>query len=265
MPSCASQAHESAAAMSRAPGVTVYVTTRHYKGHERAMLERSMQISLLDAAAVLSDTELLATVKRLAAQERQATAQLVAHLAEVDVRRLYLGEGCSSLFTYCTEVLHLSEHAAYGRIEAARAARKFPAILEAVARGALHLTAVGLIARHLAPENVDRVIAAATHKTKREVEELVAALRPQPPVPASVRQLPQPTPRASHLAEAGRSADLPSGQREALAPRISDAILVAPGGTGSQALVPRSAITPRAPEQYLVRFTASRATYEKLR
>jgi hypothetical protein len=153
-----------------------------------------MPISLLDVAAVLSDTELVATVKRLAAKERHATAQLVAHLAEVDARRLYLGEGCSSLFTYCTQVLHLSEHAAYGRIEAARAARKFPAILEAVAGGALHLTAVGLIAPHLTAENVHGVIAAVTHKTKREVEELVAAWRPQPPVPSSVRKLPQPTP-----------------------------------------------------------------------
>ena len=36
----------------------------------------------------------------------------------MDARRLYLAEGCSSLFTYCTEILHLSEHAAYGRIEA---------------------------------------------------------------------------------------------------------------------------------------------------
>jgi hypothetical protein len=45
---------------------------------------------------------------------------------ELDTRRLYLGEGCSSLFTYCTQVLHLSEHAAYNRIETARAARFSP-------------------------------------------------------------------------------------------------------------------------------------------
>ena len=74
----------------------------------------------------LSDLELLSTVKTLVADERQATAQLIAALAELDARRLYLGEGCSSLFAYCTQVLHLSEHAAYGRIEAARAARRFP-------------------------------------------------------------------------------------------------------------------------------------------
>ena len=54
------------------------------------MLERSMQINLLDAAAMLSDAELLVTVKRLVTNERQATAQLVAHLAEMDARRLYL-------------------------------------------------------------------------------------------------------------------------------------------------------------------------------
>lgn len=98
-------------------------------------------------------------MKRLAATERHATAQLIAHLAEMDARRLYLAEGCSSLFIYCTQVLDLSEHAAYGRIEAARAARKFPAILGAVASGALHLTAVNLIAAHLTTDNVDRVIA----------------------------------------------------------------------------------------------------------
>ena len=55
----------------------------------------------------LSDDALLTVVKRLAHHEREATAQLIASLVELDSRRLYLGEGCSSLFTYCTQVLHL--------------------------------------------------------------------------------------------------------------------------------------------------------------
>ena len=50
-------------------------------------------------------------------RERQATAALIRCLIEVDARRLYLGEGYSSLFTFCTQSLHLSEHAALGRIE----------------------------------------------------------------------------------------------------------------------------------------------------
>ena len=72
----------------------------------------------------LSDDQLIACIRRHAEDERRATAILVASLVEFDARRLYLRQGNPSLFTYCTQVLHLSEHAAYGRIEAARAARK---------------------------------------------------------------------------------------------------------------------------------------------
>jgi hypothetical protein len=61
----------------------------------------------------LSDDELFAEVHRCAADEREATARVIASLAEFDARRLYLGAGCSSLFTYCTQLLYLSEHAAY--------------------------------------------------------------------------------------------------------------------------------------------------------
>jgi hypothetical protein len=118
----------------------------------------------------MPDTDLIARVIELASEERHATAQLVAALAELDSRRLYLGQGCSSLFTYCTQVLHLSEHAAYGRIEAARAARRFPAILDRLADGSLTLTTVCLLAPHLTPDNCVAVLDSARHRTKREVE-----------------------------------------------------------------------------------------------
>ena len=101
----------------------------------------------------LSNHDLLAEVQRFAAREREATAHLIAALMEIEVRRLYLGEGCSSLFTYCTQVLNLSEHAAYGRIEAARAARRFPVILERLLDGSLTLTSVCLLAPHLTAAN----------------------------------------------------------------------------------------------------------------
>ena len=142
-------------------------------------------------AVGLSDAALVAEVTRLAGQERHATAALIASLAEFDARRLYLPAGCSSLFTYCTQVLHLSEHAAYRRIEAARAARRFPVILERLADGSITLTTVCLLGPLLTAENCDRVLEAAQHKSKRDVERLVARLRPQPAVPSSVRKLPQ--------------------------------------------------------------------------
>jgi hypothetical protein len=88
----------------------------------------------------LPDRDLLLAVKRLVEHERHATAALVASLAEVDARRLFLGEGCSSLFVYCTRVLHLSESAAYARIAVARVGRRFPVILELLAGGEVTLT-----------------------------------------------------------------------------------------------------------------------------
>ena len=75
--------------------------------------------------AAVSDDELVELVKHLAACERRSSVALIRSLVEFDARRLYLREGCSSLFTYCTHVLHLSEASAYNRIETARAARGF--------------------------------------------------------------------------------------------------------------------------------------------
>ena len=74
------------------------------------MLYRTMK--LLPSLERLSDTPLVDEIGRLAASERGATVELIVAIGEVDARRLYLGESCSSMFVYCTRVLHLSEHAA---------------------------------------------------------------------------------------------------------------------------------------------------------
>jgi 5-methylcytosine-specific restriction endonuclease McrA len=213
-----------------------------------------MTIDLSNGTA-LSDPEQLQEVRRLASQERHAIARLIAALGELDARRLYLGEGCSSLFTYCTQVLRLSEHAAYGRIEAARAARKWPAIFELLADGSVHLTAIGLLAPHLTAENHQQVLAAARHRSKREVEEIVASLRPQAPVPASVRRLQ--TPKAL-LAD--RAPAPPDPTRAA--PTTTERAAVQPALEKPK---PRAEVKPLAPEQYKVQFTVSRATYQNLR
>ena len=102
-----------------------------------------------------------------------------------------------ALYRPARQVLHLSEHAAYGRIEAARAAHRFPVVLEHLANGALTLTTVCLLAPLLTPENYDALLAAARYKSRREVEQLVAMTRPKPDVPAAVRKLPSPRSQAT--------------------------------------------------------------------
>jgi HNH endonuclease len=197
----------------------------------------------------LSDGELVAEVKRLVGCERQATAHLIAALTALDARRLYLGQGCSSMFTYCTQVLHLAEHAAYNRIEAARAARRFPVILTLLADGSVHLSAVRLLAPHLTPDNHVDVLREAIHKSKREVEQIVARLHPQPDLVASVRKLP-----VTRTTPAPVQPTTPESQPSA----IAAASVVVPSA-------PRAEVAPLAPERYKVQFTVGRETYEKLR
>ncbi|HEX9813438.1 MAG TPA: hypothetical protein VGB31_00665, partial [Myxococcota bacterium] len=77
----------------------------------------------------IPDDDLLRQLSDLLKDSRRVESDLVAHIGEVDARRLYAREAASSMFTYCTEVLNLSEHEAYLRIAAARASRKYPTIL----------------------------------------------------------------------------------------------------------------------------------------
>ncbi len=138
----------------------------------------------------LSDAALLAEAVRVAGAERRATAGLVALLAEVDARKLYLGEGYPSLFAWCTAVLHLSEPAAYSRIAAARAARRYPIIVTLLGNGDVALTAITLLTAHLTDENHETLLEAARYASKRDVERLVASLVPQPSIASTLRRLP---------------------------------------------------------------------------
>ncbi|MBI3975693.1 MAG: hypothetical protein HY334_04805, partial [Armatimonadetes bacterium] len=222
-----------------------------------------MDPKMLSAVGQLSNQELLAQVKHLAQHERKATAALVAHLAELDERRLYLAEGCSSLFTYCTQVLHLSEHAAYARIEAARVVRRFPGLLDRLEDGSVNLTTVGLLAAHLTGENPQELLDMARHKSKRQVEELVARLRPQPPVPSSVRRLPTAPPAAASSPPLATAGLQPAGDGRDTAPlgivtttRSGPSSAPATPDLSSPATTPSRArppfVTPLAPQRYKV-------------
>ena len=131
------------------------------------------------ALSALADDALLEEAARLAARERLSTAELIAAIAEIDARRLYRQEGCSSTYTYCRRVLGLSEHAAYDRVNAARQAQKFPVILERLAAGTLTLSNLTLVSPWLNADTCDDLLRAVENKSKQEVEAIVAALRPQ--------------------------------------------------------------------------------------
>lgn len=136
----------------------------------------------------LTDDQLIDEVQRLAQAERLATAALIRSLAEIDARRLHLREGCPSLFTWCTQVLHLSESAAYNRIEVARIGRRFPVVFDALDNGSLTLTAVKRLGPYLTDENHADMLDSARYKSKREVETLLAGRSPVSPVSLALRE-----------------------------------------------------------------------------
>ena len=230
-------------------------------------------LPLLDS---LSDDELVAETQRLAANARAATAALLRALMELDARRLYLREGCASLFVYCTQVLHLAEGAAYNRIEGARAARRHPSVLEGLADGSLTLTSIRLLAPHLTEDNHQELLEEARHKSKREIEVLIATLRPRPPVPTVIRKLPDRPGSApqSRAALAGNSAPLSAlgkttGQlvpeRAATARCAGAASDTTKSRVGVLAPPPAPAIDPLSADRYKLQVTISHETHAKLR
>jgi len=155
-----------------------------------------MNTNILQTAVALPDGDLLSRIEALAGTERETTAELVAHLAALELRpSLYAALGYGTLFDYCTQALRLSEDAACTRTRAARTCRRFPIVLDLLSSGAVSLTTIRLLQPHLTAANHEAVLARATHKSCDEIKALVAELAPQPDVPSSVRKLPsEPTP-----------------------------------------------------------------------
>jgi hypothetical protein len=195
----------------------------------------------------MSDVQLVAATKRLVAAERATVAQVIVHLAEIELRRIHLAAGFPSLYAYCLQELQLSEHEALNRIEAARAGRAYPRILEMLSEGRLTLTTVQMLARKLTPENHERLLSEAAGRTKSQLLELLARHFPQPDVPAGVRRLPVPRPPA------------PGPSAPAL-----DAVPRATPPPPAPPAHPRGAVAPLAPDRYKVTFTADGETRELL-
>ena len=221
----------------------------------------------------IAEDALLSRLAELTRDSRRVEADLVAHIAEVDARRLYAREAAPSMFAYATERLHLSEAEAYLRIAAARASREHPLLLEMLGDGRLHLSAIALLAPHLTLENRDDVLRRASHRSKRQVEELVAELSPRPDVKAWIRKVPEGailTATPSEHEDTGDEPLRPSQPKPPIELRpdgVDDREAAAPPPARPRpeaASVQACRIEPLSPARYRVQFTASASLREKL-
>jgi hypothetical protein len=198
-----------------------------------------MKISVVEgrmALSDLSDDELVRDLRVICVEGNRLVARLVACLIEIDERRIDRKAACSSLFDFCVRRLGMSEGAEFRRLTAARLVKRFPSLLVRIESGEIHLSSLVLLRDHLTEANVDELVTAASGKSKREVQELLARRAPRPDVPSMIRKLPQmPRPAVS-----------PSN--------------VAP----APVLTPPARIEPLSPERHKVQLTVSSEVRAKL-
>jgi hypothetical protein len=194
------------------------------------MLNSNMPVSCLGNAQLLTST------RELLRQVCVVEADLIVHLGEIEQRKLFRDQAHSSMFAFCVDELGFSEDATWNRLEVARAARRFPAVIEALRSGQVHLTGLRVLAPRLTEDNHRQVLAEAAGKSKRKIEEIAARLAPKPDVPTSIRKTP--------------------------APAQTELVM---SGCAQRRPAKRAVVAPLSPETYEIRFTGSRDLRNKLR
>jgi hypothetical protein len=149
-------------------------------------------------------------------------------------------------------------------MEVAKAASKFPVLLDGLADGSLTLSTVRVLAPHLTADNHLAVLEEARGRSKRDTEALVARLWPRPDVPSTIRKLPAsggPAPDvAVSPAPTGGAApsDSPRGESAAGA-EMPTSTPPAPAHRHPQATV------PLAPSRYALHVTLGQEAHDDLR
>lgn len=219
----------------------------------------------------LSNVALVGRVQELVEASNEVTGALVEHLAEIEARRLHLELGYASLFQFCTEQLQLSESSAYKRITAARLLRRHAALLPYLVAGKVHLSALMVLAPHLTEANHVELLEAAVHKSKRDIEKLIAERYPRPDVKTQLRKLPAVGTSASAAAELATPSPTEPGAGVTsvfAGPQASPSPQAVAAGHEPTAALPRTLqaqLSPLASTRYRLQLTASQSLYNKLR
>ena len=159
----------------------------------------------------LSCAELDRSAEKLVLAENENVAKLIAHIAEMSTRKAALELGYKNLFGYCVRRLNLSEGAVPARIHVANVSRRFPQLRVALAENRISLTVTSLLAAHVSEDNVDKLISDCAGMTRKETEEYLVALRPNPVFEPLICRRPQPSAPPSRLEKPTPHAPAPPG------------------------------------------------------
>jgi 5-methylcytosine-specific restriction endonuclease McrA len=206
----------------------------------------------------VSDAELQARLSQLLANGYRTEARIVAHLAEVEERRLHLRCGSSSMFDYCVHRLDLSNGEAFQRLTVARLARQFPVIFGLIERREVHMSGLCLLRDYLTPENHLELLAGASHKTKFQILEMLARRFPRPDVASTIRKLPSTQSARVDVRPATASDQFAIPTATARPPSV------APKEIASVTQKPRQALEPLSEARYRLQLNVTASMREKL-
>ena len=202
----------------------------------------------------LSDAALDRDLERWVARESSATATVLAHIAESEARQRYLVLAFPSMLEYCRGRLRYPREAAKKRLRAARVARRFPVLFDALAEHRLSLSAIVLLAPHLTRENSEELVGAASNQSTAEVERLLAERFPRTELLALVEAVPGSSP-----AQAARDAS------SAGAVPGAPGAIVRQGSPGTlRARNARSWVEPIAARRYALHCSVDQETHDLL-
>ncbi|HTR97088.1 MAG TPA: HNH endonuclease signature motif containing protein [Candidatus Acidoferrales bacterium] len=175
-------------------------------------------------------------------QERHSIAHLLARIGAVDALQHYLAAGYGSASAWCKDVLGVSSDVAERRVRQARLARRFPRIFAMLEDGRLDISHLNVLAPQLTAENSAELLAAAAHKTRFEIEVLLAGQAPKLDLPAQSAPLES---RVQH------------DETKPAALRVEEL-------SGPRPIVPRPRIEPLSPQRYAWQLTATQQMQDDL-
>lgn len=151
----------------------------------------------------------------IATHYKKTEAELVDIIQQIEIHRVFLLRGHSSLFSYVVNELGLSENTAYSLITVSRKAREVPELKTCIQTGAITLTNARRIASVLTIENKSEWLLKATDLSSRQLEKEIMKARPEVAVPE----------RASYIAPERVKLELGLSERDMLKLRRAQDLL----------------------------------------
>ena len=95
----------------------------------------------------LTNEELKTKMTKLVQTERKITHLILECINEIEMRKIHLKEGYSSLFDYLTKALGYTGGSAQRRIDGARLMRQIPTIAEDIEQGKINLMQISMLVK----------------------------------------------------------------------------------------------------------------------